>query len=115
MKKELVAVTGEYQNQQGEQKAEFTKIGVIMTSQNGKEYALLDPSISLSGVMAKQNALAVKKGEAPSSNIMCSVMQRDNNQQGQQGGYQQQPQQNGYQQPQQGQQGYQQNGNGPQF
>lgn len=112
MIKRICAVTGEYQNQQGEQKAEFTNIGVIGVSQQGKEYVILDPAISLAGVLAKQQALAMKRGEEVKSNIMCSVF--ENTQQGQQPqqGYQQQqrPQQNSYQQVQNG--NYQQGGNG---
>lgn len=104
MSKKIVAVVGEYTNQQGEQKAEFCDIGIINVSQNGKEYALLDPAISLSGVLAKQNALAAKRGEEPRNMIMCSLFERQQNQpqQGahgqQQGGY---GQNNGYQAPQQ--------------
>ena len=104
MTKKIVAVVGEYTNQQGEQKAEFCDIGIINVSQNGKEYALLDPAISLSGVLAKQNALAAKRGEEPRNMIMCSLFERQQNQpqQGahgqQQGGY---GQNNGYQAPQQ--------------
>lgn len=116
MTKRLVAVTAEYTNKEGQQKAEYTEIGVIITGKNGKDYALLDPAINLAGVLLKQNALAAKRGEAPSDRVMLSVFEQDN-QQGQQGGYQQPvqgyqqaPQQQyqqapAYQQPQQG--GYQ--------
>ena len=115
MAKRICAVTGEYTNQQGETKAEFTNIGVIGMSQAGKEYVILDPSISIAGVMAKQNALAAIRGEQSRNNVMCSVFDDSN-----QGGRTQQPQQ-GYQQPQgnQGrpqqqrpQQGYQSPNNG---
>lgn len=113
MAKRIVAVTGEYTNQQGETKAEFTNIGVIGMSQAGKEYVILDPSISIAGVMAKQNALAAIRGEQSRSNVMCSVFD-DSNQQQQQG--QQRPQGNQgrpQQQPQQRpQQGYQSPNNG---
>jgi hypothetical protein len=98
MTKRLCAVTGEYQSKEGQQKAEFTEIGVIITGKNGKDYALLDPAINLAGVLLKQNALAAKRGEAPSDRVMLSVFEQDN-QQGQQQQYQQPAQ--GYQQPQQ--------------
>ena len=108
MAKKLVAVVGEYTNQQGEQKAEFCDIGVINVSQNGKEYALIDPTVNIAGVLAKQNVLAAKRGEELRDMVMCSVFERDNQQQApSQGGYQQAPAQGGYQQPAQ-QQGYQQ-------
>lgn len=99
MAKKIVAVVGEYQNQQGEQKAEFCEIGVVNVSQNGKEYVLLDPTVNIAGVLAKQNALAMKKGEQVRDMVMCSLLERDN--QGQQA-----PQQQGYGQPQSPQQGY---------
>lgn len=106
MAKKLVAVVGEYTNQQGEQKAEFCEIGVINVSQNGKEYALIDPTVNIAGVLAKQNVLAAKRGEELRDMVMCSVFERDNQNQQQGGGYQQAPAQGGYQQP--AQQGYQQ-------
>lgn len=125
MTKRLSAVTGEYTDKQTNQpKAEWTNIGVILKSQSGKEYMLLDPSVSLSGVLAKQNALAMKKGEQVRDNVMVSLIEE--NQQGQQqGGYNQQGQSQQYNQ-QQGQQGnynqqhgsfspQQQNNNQPQF
>lgn len=112
MTKRLCAVTGEYQSKEGQQKAEFTEVGVIITGKNGKEYALLDPAINLAGVLLKQNVLAVKRGEQPSDRVMLSLFENDNQQQGNQGGYQQPTQQQpqygqppAYQQPQQG--GYQ--------
>lgn len=109
MAKRLVAKTGEYQKD-GQMKGEYTKIGVVLSNQNG-EYMLLDPAVSLAGVLAKQNALAMTKGEQVRDNVMISIFDDENQQQGQQqqGGYQQpqqqqgcgnQPQQ-GYQQPQQ--------------
>lgn len=94
MAKKIVAVVGEYQNQQGEQKAEFCEIGVVNVSQNGKEYVLLDPTVNIAGVLAKQNALAAKKGEQVRDMVMCSLFERDT---------QQQPApQQGYAPPQQG-------------
>lgn len=103
MTKRLSAVTGEYTDKQTNQpKAEWTNIGVILQSQNGKEYMLLDPSVSLSGVLAKQNALAMKKGEQVRDNVMVSLIE-ENQQCQQQGGYgHQQQQQNQYNQQQQG-------------
>ena len=121
MTKRLSAVTGNYTNQQGEQKAEWTNVGVIITGKNGKDYALLDPSVNLAGVLLKQNQIAIKKGEQPSDMVMLSVFDEQQNQQQNQGGYQQNnqqqyqqqaPQQNQYQQQSNGYQGGQnQNGN----
>lgn len=120
MAKRLVAKTGEYQKD-GQVKGEYTKIGVVLSNQNG-EYMLLDPSVSLAGVLVKQNALAASKGEQIRDNVMISIFEDDNQgqqQQQQQGGWGQpqqpnngQPYNQGNQQPQQGfnqpQQGYKQ-------
>ena len=112
MTKRLSAVVGEY-TKDGQQKAEWANIGVIITGKNGKEYVLLDPTVNLAGVLLKQNVLAGKKNEAPSDMVMTSIFeennqgqQQNNQQQGQgQGGFQQQPQQQGQQQQGQYQQG----------
>ena len=112
MTKRLVAVTGEYiSKQDNQQKAEYTEIGVIITGKNGKDYALLDPAINLAGVLLKQNALAAKRGEAPSDRVMLSVFEQDNQQQAQQV-YVQPQQQQPAQYQQQSQQYQQQSGYG---
>lgn len=122
MTKRLSAVTGNYTNQQGEQKAEWTNVGVIFTGKNGKDYALLDPSVNLAGVLLKQNQIASKEGKPPSDMVMLSVFDEQQNQQQNQGqnnqqqyqqqAPQQQQQQNQYQQQSGGYQGGQnQNGN----
>jgi hypothetical protein len=107
MKKRLVAKTGEYQNQQNETKGEYTNIGVELVNDNGP-YMLLDPSVSLAGVLAKQNTLAMNQGKPVRDMVMVSVFEDQPQQQGQQNNQQQNNQQQGYQQPQQ--QGYQQQG-----
>lgn len=101
MAKRLTAKVEEYQKD-GQTKGKYVEIGVLMDGQNG-EYLLLDPSISLAGVLAKQNALAATKGQPPRSSVMVSVF--DNSQQQQGWGQPQQPN-NGqpYQQSQQHQQ-----------
>ena len=108
MSKKLSAAVGSYQKD-GQDKVRWQNIGVILDN-NGKEYVLLDPTVSLGGIMALQNAEAMKKGEPLRDRIMVGVFEEDNQQQG---GYQQQVPQQQYQQaPQQPQQGYQQQGNG---
>jgi len=85
MSKDIVAKTGEYTNREGEQKSEWTKVGVVLENDNG-EYILLDPSVNLSGVLQKQNMLAVEQRKAgnekakPRNSVMCSVFSRDANQ-----------------------------------
>lgn len=113
MTKRLMAKTDEYQKD-GQMKGEYVKIGVMLSGQNG-DYMLLDPTVSLAGVLVKQNDLAFKQGKAAHDSIMVSIFEDQPQQQSQpQQGYQQQPQQQpqqgyqqqpqqGYQQPQQGQ------------
>lgn len=108
MTKRLVAKTGTYTNQQGEQKGEYTRIGVLMDGDNG-QYMLLDPTVNLAGVLAKQNVMAANEGKPMRDSVMISVFENDNQGQQQQGGYQQQPQQQGgWGQPHNAQQQYQQ-------
>lgn len=76
MTKKITAVTGEYVAQDGTQKAEFTDLGVIVSGKNGKEYLMLKPEINLAGVLIKQNALALKRGEQPRDMVMTSIIER---------------------------------------
>ena len=101
MKKTISAVIGEYQKD-GQTKAEWADVGVILTSNNGKEYMLLNAEVSLAGILAKQNVLAQIKGEKHRANVMCSINEEQSNQQ--QNNNQQQGQQ-------QGQGNFQQNNN----
>tara|TARA_R110000744_G_scaffold104925_1_gene200713 strand:- start:1764 stop:2093 length:330 start_codon:yes stop_codon:yes gene_type:complete len=83
MSKRLSAKTGEYQDKQsGETKGEYVQIGVILNNNNG-DYLLLDPTVSLAGVLAKQNALEFKKGGTMRDNVMCGIYEeqpKQNNQ-----------------------------------
>ena len=108
MAKRIVAKTGEYQKD-GQTKGEYTKIGVMLNYDNG-EYMLLDPSVSLAGVLIKQNALAAKTNGQQRDMLMVSIFDDDNQnqQQGQQNNQQQNNQggfNNQQQAPQQQQQG----------
>ncbi len=103
--KRLSAVVGEYTDKQTNQpKAEWSNVGIIGVSQKGKEYMLLDPAVSLAGILLKQNVLAANKGEKLSDMVMISIIdeQQQNSQQPQQQqqGYNNQQQQGGYQQQQ---------------
>lgn len=107
MAKRLVAKVGEYQKD-GQTKGEYVKIGVILDNQNG-EYVLIDPSVSLAGILAKQNAMAANAGQPMRDNVMAGIF-TDQNQGGQQG--YQQPRTQSNQQPRQqpqGNQGYRNN------
>ena len=76
----------------GVEKTNWDKVGIIGVSQSGKEYCLLDPTISLSGFQREQGK----------DMLMCSIFddanRQSNNSQPNQG-YQQQPQQQYQQQP----------------
>ena len=120
MAKRIVAKTGSYQDKQtNETKGEYTKLGVLLNNDNG-DYMLLDPCVSLGGVLIKQNALAAKTGGQQRDMVMVSIFEDDN--QGKQQNNQQQnnnqgqQQQGGFQQQQNNQQphnpnGWQQQGN----
>ena len=116
MAKRIVAKTGTYQKD-GQEKGEYTKLGVMLNNANG-DYMLLDPSISLAGVLIKQNALAAKTGGQQRDMVMISIFDDDNNTQGAQnqgqqngvGFQQQQTQQPQYNQNPGTQNGFQQNG-----
>lgn len=96
MAKRLSAKVGEYQDKQTkETKGEYVQIGVILNNESG-EFLLLDPSVSLAGVLAKQNALEFKKGGQIRDNVMCGIYEdqpKQNNQQQNQGGFSNQGQQ----------------------
>lgn len=92
MTKRLVAKIDEYQKD-GQTKGKYIEIGVILSNDNG-EYALIDPTVNLAGVLTKQNMLGRKKQQQPRNNVMCSIF--DNSQQQQWG----QPQQQQQYQPQ---------------
>ncbi len=107
MAKRIVAKTGQYEKE-GQTKGEYTKLGVMLNNDNG-EYMLLDPSVSLAGVLIKQNALAAKSGGQQRDMVMISIFEDDNQSQGQNNN---QGQQGGFHNPPQGQpQGQQQGHN----
>ena len=110
MAKRLSAKVGEFKDKQtGDTKGEYVQIGVLLQGNNG-EYLLLDPTVCLSGILARQNVLEHKKGGIMRDNVMCGIYEEQNNQQ--QGGFNQQQSQNQNQgQQQQGGYGQQQNNN----
>lgn len=70
MAKDIVVKTGEYQKD-GETKSNWLKVGVILENENG-EYALLDPTVNLAGVMMKQRLLN-GKGDS----VMASIFNKE--------------------------------------
>lgn len=110
MSKRITAKVEEYQKD-GETKGKYVELGVILENQNG-EFILLDPTVNLAGVLAKQNAMEFKKGGQMRDNVMCSIFDNSNQSEGQnqqqgfnqqqQGFNQQQNQQGGYNQAKQG-------------
>lgn len=98
MTKRLSVKVGEYEKD-GQTKGEYIEVGVILQGDDG-EYALLNPSVSLAGILAKQNIMALNKGANQRDMITCGIYENTNNnqQQGQQqqGGFQQNQQQGGF-------------------
>ena len=68
--KRIVAKTGKYTNNQGEEKSEWTKIGVILNNDNG-EFMILDPSVNLSGIAFKQRVNGISKPDTDSGLILA--------------------------------------------
>jgi len=94
MARRLTAKIGEYEKD-GQTKGKYVDIGVILSNDNG-EYALLDPTINLSGVLQKQNMLAHKKLKAGGKarigeSVICSIFSDEAQQQSQPQGGQQSP------------------------
>jgi len=96
MTKRIMAKVETYEKD-GQTKGKYVEVGVILSNQNG-EYALLDPTVNLSGVLQKQNMLNSKAGQPMRDMVMVSIFEQQ----------QQQPQQQAPQQPQQQQQQQQQ-------
>ena len=88
MSRRISAKVSEYVDKQtNETKGEYVQIGVILNNNNG-DYLLLDPTVSLSGVLAKQNALEFKKGGVMRDNVMCGIYEEQPKQNNQnQGGF----------------------------
>lgn len=95
MAKRLVAKVDEYEKD-GQTKGKYVEVGVILSNDNG-EYALLDPTVNLAGVLQKQNMLGRKKQQQPRDMVAVSIFDNNNQQQGwgqpQQSQQQPQPQQ----------------------
>lgn len=93
MTKRLVAKVDEYEKD-GQTKGKYVEVGVILSNDNG-EYALLDPTVNLAGVLQKQNMLGRKKQQQPRDMVAVSIFDNSNQNNQQQGGWgqPQQPQQ----------------------
>ncbi len=95
MAKRLVARVGTFNDKDGNEKGEYVKVGVILSNDNG-EFALIDPTVNLAGVLMKQRILNPQKA---GDSVMCGIYD-DSQQRNNSGGQQQQN--NGQQQNQQG-------------
>lgn len=74
---------GTYKNREGEEKTSWEEVGVIMLSQAGKEFVLLDPTVNLAGF----------EREPGKDRIIASIFEdKPKQQQAPQQQYQQQPQ-----------------------
>jgi len=79
MAKDIVVGVEKY-TKDGQEKTKYLKIGVILSNANG-EYALLDPTVNLAGVMLKQRLMNPQKA---GSSVIASIFDNDNRQGGQQ-------------------------------
>lgn len=83
--KRLTAKIGTYERD-GQTKGRYANLGVVMSNDNG-EYMLMDPTVSLSGILALQNAMAASTGGQQRDRVMVSIFSDDNGgRQGNQGG-----------------------------
>ena len=76
MSRKITAKIGTYQKD-GETKGRYVDIGVILNNQNG-DYILLNPEVSLAGILSQQNAIASADGKPARTNVMCSIFDNDN-------------------------------------
>ena len=81
MSKSLSCKIGTYTNQQGETKGNYVRLGSLMQGQDGGEFIILDPTVSLAGCLTRQNLLNHKAGKPVRDSLMVSIF--DNSQQGQ--------------------------------
>ena len=81
MAKDLVIKTGTYTNKNGEEKGNYVKVGTILQSNDGGEYALLEPTVDLAGCLAMQNMMNHKAGKQVRSNLIASIFDRNKQQQ----------------------------------
>jgi len=80
MSKDIVCAVGSYEKD-GETKKRYVNVGVILSNDNG-EYALLDPTVNLAGIMIKQRLMNPQKA---GGSVIASIFDNDK-QQGQSGG-----------------------------
>lgn len=52
--KKVMAGVGEYVNKEGDTKTEWVQVGIQMENNNGP-FLLLDPTVSLAGLLSRQN------------------------------------------------------------
>ena len=80
MAKRLVVKTGTYTDREGAEKGRYVDVGVILSNDNG-EFAVLNPSVNLAGLMLQQRVAGI--GKRDSDMVMASIFDNDR-QQGQQ-------------------------------
>lgn len=75
MVKRLMAKVGSYEKD-GQTKGRYVEVGVIMANQNG-EYALMNPSVDLAGVLMQQRIHAQQTGAKSGDRVMVSIFDND--------------------------------------
>jgi hypothetical protein len=74
--KKLLAKIGTYEKD-GEQKNRYVEMGVEITGSDGSAYLLMNPTVSLPGILIKQQALSIKQGKSPGENVFVSIFDND--------------------------------------
>lgn len=63
---------------EGKTVGKYQEIGILKDGEDG-QYILLDPSLSLAGLLAKQNKMAFDSNGVMRDNVMVGVFSKDNN------------------------------------
>ena len=79
MAKSLTIKIGTYTNNEGQEKGNYVRLGTLMQGQDGGEYLIIDPTVSLAGCLARQNMMNHKARKPTRDSLMVSIF--DNNQQ----------------------------------
>ena len=94
MAKSLTIKIGTYTNNEGQEKGNYVRLGTLMQGQDGGEYLIIDPTVSLAGCLTRQNMMNHKAGKPIRDSLMVSIFDNSQQQAPQQQAPQQQAPQN---------------------
>jgi outer membrane protein OmpA-like peptidoglycan-associated protein len=78
---DVAVKTGSYTDGQGAEKGRYTKLGVVMSGNDGGQFMLLEPMVDIAGCLMLQNNMAITRGQPVRDSLMCTMFEP--NQQGQ--------------------------------